>query len=427
MSKSKTSKRTGKAFRPETLMMGYGYDPFLSEGAVKPPVFLTSTFAFRNAQEGKRFFEWAYGLKERDPLSDPEMGLIYSRLNNPDLEILENRLAAWEDAEMGLVFGSGMAAITTAVLALVKPGQEIISTNPVYGGTDFFFEHICPEQGIEVHRTTTGSGAVEAIGKLLKERAGKVRLVFVETPSNPTNQMVDLKALAGLIAELRRDLPPEEAPLLMVDNTFLGPVFQQPLKLGVDLSVYSATKFIGGHSDLVAGAMLGSSTLLKKVAVHRTIMGSMADPFTCWMMMRSLETLSVRMQRQQENALELVKMLKEHAAVDEIFYPGELGSEQSRIWKEQCTGTGSLISFTVKGGEEEAFQVLNSVEIFKLAVSLGGTESLVQHPSTMTHSDLDEETKADASITPNLIRISTGIEHVEDLLDDLKAALDTLL
>lgn len=426
MSKHRNSTRTGKPFRPETLMMGYGYDPFLSEGAVKPPVFLTSTFAFRTAAEGKRFFEWAYGLKERDPAQDPEMGLIYSRLNNPDLEILETRLAAWEGADTGLVFSSGMAAIATTVQALVKPGQEIISTNPVYGGTDYFFEHICPEQNIEVHRTCAGSDSVKHIANLLDERGDSIRMIYVETPSNPTNQMVDLKALVELVQRSRVSREEGNELLLVVDNTFLGPVFQQPLELGVDLSVYSATKFIGGHSDLVAGALLGSSTLLKKVAVHRTILGTMAEPFTCWMMMRSLETLSIRMHRQQKNARAIVKMLQKHPAVEKIFYPGELDGEQTRIWKGQCSGSGSLISFTVNGGEAEAFKVLDNFEIAKLAVSLGGTETLVQHPGTMTHSDLDAETMLAAKITPNLIRISCGIEHEDDLLDDLKGALDTI-
>lgn len=405
-------------------MMGYGYDPFLSEGSVKPPVFLTSTFVFRNAQEGKRFFEWAYGLKERDPERDPEMGLIYSRLNNPDLEILEHRLAAWENAEMGLAFSSGMSAITTTVLGLVQPGEEIVSTNPVYGGTDFFFQHICPRLQIPVHRVTTGSDTVAEVERILKERGGKVRLVYAETPSNPTNSMVDLEALAKVAHGASGG---DRETLLMVDNTFLGPLFQQPLSLGADLSVYSATKFIGGHSDVVAGALLGPGRLLKDVAVHRTIFGSMAEPFTGWLLMRSLETLAVRMRQQQENALALVAALKEHPAVTRVFYPGEMEDPRQReIWKKQCTGSGSLISFEVEGGEAEAFQVLDGFEIAKLAVSLGGTESLVEHPSSMTHSDLDEETKRLAGITPSMIRMSVGIENVDDLLADVTGALDEI-
>lgn len=424
MSHHRISKRTGKPFSPETLMMGYGYDPFLSEGSVKPPVFLTSTFAFRSAHEGKRFFEWAYGLKERDPERDPEMGLIYSRLNNPDLEILETRLAAWENAEMGLAFSSGMSAITTAVLGLVQPGEEIVSTNPVYGGTDFFLSHICPRLKIGVHRVTTGTGTVDEVRRILAERGGKVRLVYAETPSNPTNSMVDLEALAK-VAHAASGA--ERETLLMVDNTFLGPLFQQPLSMGADLSVYSATKFIGGHSDVVAGALLGPGRLLKDVAVHRTIFGSMAEPFSCWLLLRSLETLAIRMRAQQENALALVAALKAHPAVTRVFYPGEMDDpRQTEIWKKQCSGSGSLISFEVKGGEEEAFRVLDGFEIAKLAVSLGGTESLVEHPSTMTHSDLDEETKRLAGITPAMIRISVGIENVDDLLSDVTGALDAI-
>jgi methionine-gamma-lyase len=425
MSMHRRSIATGRSFTPNTLMMGYGYDPARSEGAVKPPVFLTSTFVFRSAEEGKRYFEWAYGLKERDPARDPEMGLIYSRLNNPDLEILEQRLATWENAEASLVFSSGMSAITTSVLSLVQPGQEIISTNPVYGGTDFFFEHICPRWNITVHRVTSGTRAPQEVAALLRERAGKVRLVYVETPSNPTNSMVDIAALAGVLRH--EGTPPADSRiLLMVDNTFLGPLFQQPLSLGADLSVYSATKFIGGHSDLVAGALMGPSALLKEVAVTRTILGSMADPFTCWLLMRSLETLDVRMRRQQENARTLVEVLKAHPAVARVSYPGELEDSQNEIWRRQCSGSGSLITFEIKGGEEEAFRVLNRMELCKLAVSLGGTESLIEHPSTMTHSDLDEATKAAAGITPAMIRLSVGLESLEDLEADLRQALDVL-
>ncbi len=425
MSMHRRSALSGRPFAPDTLMMGYGYDPFLSEGSVKPPVFLTSTFVFRNAEEGKRYFQWAYGLKERDPSSDPEMGLIYSRLNNPDLEILENRLACWENADLSLVFSSGMSAITTTVLALVKPGQEIISTNPVYGGTDFFFEHICPRLNITVHRVSAGSDTPAKVEALLRERAGRVRLVHVETPSNPTNSLVDIRALAQAMKQVGV-APPDSEILLMVDNTFLGPLFQQPLNLGADLSVYSATKFIGGHSDLVAGALMGPHKLLKEGTVFRTIMGTMADPFTCWLLMRSLETLDVRMRRQQENARRLVTLLKAHPAVERVYYPGELGETQNAIWQRQCSGSGSLIAFDVRGGEAEAFQVLNRVEICKMAVSLGGTESLIEHPSTMTHSDLDEETKASAGITPAMIRLSVGLENIEDLEADLRSALAVL-
>ncbi|MDP2360433.1 MAG: cystathionine gamma-synthase family protein [bacterium] len=426
MSMHRHSARTGRPFAPETLMMGYGYDPFLSEGSVKPPVFLTSTFVFRNAEEGKRYFQWAYGLKERDPACDPAMGLIYSRLNNPDLEILENRLATWEQAEMCLAFSSGMSAITTTILALVEPGQEIISTNPVYGGTDFFFEHLCQRWNIRVHRVCAGTDAPREVERILRERAGRIRLVYIETPSNPTISMTDIDALRQVIQTAGQP-PADSEILLMVDNTFLGPIFQQPLTKGADLSVYSATKFIGGHSDLVAGAVMGASRLLKPVSMHRTILGTMADPFTSWLLMRSLETLAIRMRRQEESAVRLAAMLKAHPAVERVYYPGQLDEVQNAIWRRQCSGSGSLIAFDVKGGEEEAFRVLDQVEICKLAVSLGGTECLIEHPATMTHADLDEETRRLAGIHPSMIRVSVGLEHYEDVEADLRGALDVLL
>ncbi len=415
--------KSGKDFNPETLALGYGYRPELSQGSVKPPVFLTSTFQFASAMDGKRFFELAYGLRERQPGEIP--GLIYSRLNNPNLQIFEERLAAWDHTEKGAVFASGMAAISTSLLALLRPGDVVLSTAPVYGGTHFLFENILPNYGIEVIQVP-GGDHTPARMEAAAERAGRerVRLLFVETPANPSNLLTDIRAVADLAATLSHERG--ERVVTAVDNTFLGPVFQRPADHGADLVLYSATKFIGGHSDLVAGVATGSAELIDTIGVYRTILGTMANPFTGWMLLRSLETLSIRMRRQMKNARVLAKLLAEHPKVRAVHYPGllEEGTEQAAIYARQCTGPGSLIAFEVDGGEEAAFRVLDSFEVCRLAVSLGGTETLVEHPMSMTHADVPPEELELHGVTPGLIRMSVGIEHISDLKRDLLHSLD---
>ena len=418
---------------PESLMMGYGYEPHWSEGAIKPPVFLTSTFVFRNAEEGEAYFRQAYGL-DGAPTDSP-MGLIYSRLNNPVLEILEDRLRVWENAEAGATFVSGMAAITTTVLSLCRPGDQVAYSIPVYGGTDFFFNQILPAYGVETVAVESGDGFPERVRALGLER---LRVIFVETPANPTTSMTDIAACAALKAELSRTPTEAEradasrvAPgevLLAVDNTFMGPVFQQPLKAGADLSLYSATKFIGGHSDLVAGACLGRADLMERVVGFRTILGTMCAPFSAWLMLRSLETLKVRMEAQAASAAELARFLDGHPAVGRVFYPGLLpeGHPQTEVRERQCSGPGSLIAFEMRDPQDKAgaFRVLNRLRLAHLAVSLGGTETLVEHPAAMTHSDVSDADKVRSGITPGLIRVSCGLENVSDLIADFAQALD---
>ncbi len=418
-------KKTGKELNPETLALGYGYDPFLSEGAVKPPVFLTSTFQFRTAEEGQRYFELAYKL--RPPRTSEAPGLIYSRLNNPNLEIFERRVAAWDGTDEGAVFASGMAAITTLVWALLKPGDVILSTQPIYGGTHYFFEHILPAFQI-TNRFVPATGDVshalrEAVREFGPER---IRLVFIETPANPSNVLVDLSRAAEVVREVR--VAGRNACHLAVDNTFLGPVFQKPAAFGADFVIYSATKFLGGHSDLIAGVVTGSSHAMEAVKLYRTILGTMANPFTGWLLLRSLETVSVRMRRQAKSAQKLALLLAEHPKVKRVYYPGLLapGTAEHAIYEKQCTGPGSLIAFEVEGGVEGAQRVLNHFEIARLAVSLGGTESLVEHPMTMTHSDVPPDELARIGVSPGLIRMSVGLEHLTDLKRDLLSALEAL-
>lgn len=421
----KKHNKQGNEFHAETLALGYGYDPIRSEGAVKPPVFLTSTFQFESAEEGKRFFELAYGLKKAKPGEDP--GLIYSRLNNPNIQIFEERLAAWDKTEKGATFASGMAAISTSLLALLKPGEHIISSSPLYGGTYFFFEKILPVFGIHVTQVPGGNHTPELMLRAAKKIGiDKVRMFYIETPGNPSNILVDISAIARIARKLNKG---KKRPILTaVDNTFLGPVFQKPATLGADLVIYSATKFIGGHSDLIAGVITGPADLLKTITEYRTILGTMAMPFAGWMLLRSLETLSIRMRQQAKNAQRLSELLAEHPKISKVSFPGLLkeGDPQKEIYDRQCTGPGSLIAFEVKGGQKAAFKVLNSFEVCRLAVSLGGTESLVEHPMTMTHSDVPKEEHKIYGINPSQIRMSVGIEHVTDLERDLISALSKI-
>lgn len=410
-----------REFNPETLALGYGYDPSLSQGSVKPPVFLTSTFQFETAEEGKRFFELAYGLREPD--EGEESGLIYSRLNNPNLQIFEERMAAWDRSEAAATFASGMAAISTSMLALLEPGDLVLSTAPVYGGSHYLFKHILPKFGIETSFVDAGDGVAEKMRKLAEELGReRVRVLFTETPANPNNLHSDIAAVAGFADELRQT--GKEAHVL-VDNTLLGPVFQRPADFGADLVIYSATKFIGGHSDLVAGLATGSQELIKRILELRTILGTMTTPFNGWLLVRSLETVSVRMRRQAKNAGKLAQLLDEHPQVESVNYPGLLpaGSKQRELFERQCSGPGSLISFTVKGGQEAAYRVLERFEVFRMAVSLGGTESLVEHPMTMTHADVPPSDLESHGVGPGSIRMSVGLEHLSDLRRDLNHAL----
>lgn len=421
------------AVHPESLMMGYGYNPEWSEGAIKPPLFLTSTFVFKSAEEGEAYFRQAYGLDPVDPARP--MGLIYSRLNNPVLEILEDRLRVWEDSDQALCFASGMAAVATTILSLCRPGDEIVYSIPVYGGTDYFFEHIAPTYELKPIPVPAGPNIHEEIAKLSLKRP---RVIFIETPANPTTRMTDIAAMARVKRELSREPTAAEqadaslfAPgecLLVVDNTFMGPMWQQPCRLGADVSLYSATKFIGGHSDLIAGCCLGRKDVLDRIKVFRTILGTMSEPFTAWLMLRSLETLKIRMEAQMRNAEALAHFLADHPAVSRVYYPGLLEPDgpEYEIWTRQCTGAGSLIAFEMKDPQDKhsAFRVLNRLRLAHLAVSLGGTETLVEHPSAMTHSDVSLEQQRRAGITPGMIRVSCGIEHIEDLITDFRQALD---
>lgn len=422
MPKDDKRRRIGdRDLRPETLMMSYGYQPSLSEGAIKPPIFQSSTFVFESAEAGKAFFEVAYGLRDARP--GEEMGLIYSRLNNPDLEILEDRLTLWDEAEACCVFESGMAAITTMFLEFLSPGDVLLHSEPIYGGTAHFIRQVLPRFGIKPVPFIAGAGREEIEGALEAAGARHVAMVYLETPANPTNALVDIAMCADLA---REHSAPDRRAIVAVDNTFLGPVFQHPLKHGADLVLYSATKYIGGHSDVIAGACLGNKELMSRVRAMRTFLGTMAGPWTGWLLLRSLETLKMRMTAQMKNARYVADFLAEHPKVQKVYYLGHLTEEHPdfALFQRQCLSPGAMISFEVVGGEPEAFRFLNALRVVKLAVSLGGTESLAEHPAAMTHADVPPEDKARMGVSPSMIRLSVGVEHPEDIIADLQQALD---
>jgi methionine-gamma-lyase len=406
------------------MMMGHGYDPMLSEGALKPPIFLTSTFVFPNAAAGKRHFEGVTGKRPGG-----SEGLVYSRFNGPNQEILEDRLGVWEEAEDALAFSSGMSAIATLFLSMVKPGDTIVHSGPLYAATETLIGRILGKFGVNWLDFPAGATR-EEIDAVLRQAAsnGNVALIYLESPANPTNALVDIQAVAA-----SRDaiFTGETKPPIAIDNTFLGPLWLQPLKHGADIVVYSLTKYAGGHSDLVAGGVLGTKEHINTIRSMRNTIGTICDPNTAWMLMRSLETLELRMSRAGENAIKVCEFLRTHPNVERVGYLGFLEStpgmeRQADIYRRHCTGAGSTFSLIVKGGEKEAFAFLDALKIAKLAVSLGGTETLASHPAAMTHLSVPEERKQALGITDNLVRISIGVEDADDLIADFAQALDSI-
>ena len=409
--------------KPESLMMGYGYDPQLSEGSIKCPNFQTSTFVFKSAEQGKDFFNVVSG---RRPLEEGEQaGLVYSRFNNPTIEIAENRIAVWDGAEDCALTGSGMSAISTTLLTFSRPSDVVVYSEPIYGGTDTLINVILKQMGIQAvgYLSSEGTAGLE---RAIKEAStlGNISVVMLETPDNPTNNLLDIAACKVLMDELTQDQ--EASPVLAIDNTMLGPLWQKPLDHGADLCLYSLTKYVGGHSDLIGGSCSGSKALVSRIRKVRNSIGTTMDSNTAWLILRSLETLKIRMTAANDGARKVVDFLLKHDKVTRIDYPGLLQSDnpQYEIYQKQCTGAGSTFSFEVKGGEAEAFKVLNALKLVKLAVSLGGTESLAQHPAAMTHSGVPKERREFIGVTEGLIRISVGIEDADDIIADLAQALN---
>ncbi len=400
---------------PQTSSVSEGFDPTLSVMAVRPPIYPVSTYCFPNAAAAAHYFEVLLGKKDAVP-GEP-IGLVYARLNHPNAEMFEDSLRSVErGAHAAAAFTSGMSAITTTIFTLARPGTKILYQRPVYGGTDHVFRGILPGWNVDAIAVDPDrwDEALAAHGK-------DVSMVYIETPANPTLAMIDLDAMRVLVD---RHCPGGGVPIV-VDNTFLGPVFQSPLEHGADLCVYSATKFLGGHSDLVAGAITAKDpAIVTRVKANRAFFGTICEPFTAWMLQRSMATLWLRMTKQSKNASKLVDVIKAHPAVERVHYPTLFVGDQARIFRKQCRAPGSMIAIDLRGGREAAFRFLDQLSLVRLAVSLGGVESLASHPRTTTASEMSDEDLRASGVTEGLVRISVGVEYWRDLAKDITGALD---
>jgi cystathionine gamma-synthase/methionine-gamma-lyase len=412
--------------KPESLAMGYGYDPQLSEGAIKPPVFQTSTFAFKSAEHGAAYFRKSRGQSLPGDMADP--GLAYTRINNPNLEVLEDRLTLFDGGEEALAFSSGMGAITTTLLAFSNPGSVFVYSSPLYGPTEMFLKDFLPRFGMKSISFPADASAEEVKRVFAEAREmGEIAMVYAETPANPTNAIVDLDLCVSLAREYEKLQTIK--PVVVSDNTMQGPIGQTPLTTsGLDLVVYSVTKYIGGHSDLVAGAAIGSSEVIAKIRTLRTVLGTVPDPHTCWLILRSLETLKLRVTEAAKNAKKCAEFLRDHPKVLKVRYLGFLDDDpvKKEIFDRTCLQPGSTFAFDIKGGQDAAFRMLNQLKLIKLAVSLGGTESLMCHPGSTTHSGVPVELREAQGYTEGLVRLSVGIENADDLIVDLNQALDAV-
>ncbi len=410
-------------FSAESLVVAGGHDPMGVLNSLKNPIFQTSTFVFNTAEEGKAFFN---KYSSADTLEERNSSLIYTRLNHPNLTAAEFRLAQLDGAEDAAFFESGMAAISTTIMTFCKAGDLILMSSPLYGGTDTFIKRTLNQFDVAYIEFDTNHSLEEIKATILNHpRAKRLKMIYVETPANPTLSLTDI----GMIADLREDLRSSDIQaVIAVDNTYLGPIFQKPLAQGADLNLYSATKYIGGHSDVIAGACSGKEDLIQGIKGLRTTLGCMASPFTSWLVTRSLETVSLRMEKQASNAEQLANFLKNHPMVNKVYFLGHLeeGDPQHAIYKKQQNSAGAMMAFEVNGGEKAAFTFLNSLELVKLAVSLGSTETLASHPYTMSSSNMNEEDRIKNNITESLVRISVGIENPNDLISDFDQALNQM-
>ena len=385
-------------YRFATKAVHSGQSPDPSTGSVVLPIYTTSTFAFKDADQGAARF------------AGTEEGYIYTRLGNPTVKALEKNVADLENGEAARACASGMAAITTAVLTAVKKNDHVVSTDCVYGGTIKLFLDILSKFGVDF--TLVDTSNTENIKSALRENT---RLIYLETPTNPTLKLTDIREVAK-IAE-------ERNVVTMVDNTFMSPYFQRPIELGADVSLHSLTKYLGGHSDLVGGIIVGSAAFIKSVDPVLKNTGPTLGPFEAWLTLRGIKTLPLRMQKHNENALKIAEFLESHPKIERVYYPGLKSHPQHELAKRQMSGFGGVICFEVKGGLETGKRLMNSVKLCTLAVSLGAVETLIEHPASMTHAIVPKDERKKAGITDNLVRLSVGIEDGEDVAQDLEEAL----
>ncbi len=408
--------KTPYRVRPETAILTKGFDPQLSIGSARPPVYRTSTFVFSSPEAAERAFEIVLGKVH--PPAGESADLIYARLTHPNADILEDQLVPLErGAQAAAVFNSGMAAISTVLFTFLDRASSMLYTQPLYGGSQHLIHQIFEPLGFVARAVPAGDtrGLAAAIAEI-----SDLKLVFIETPANPTLTMTDIAAAA---AAVRRH---PARPLLVVDNTLLGPTFQHPIVLGADLVIYSATKFLGGFSDLLAGAVLAADPqLIQTLRGVRGLLGNILQADECWMLDSRLSTVALRMNRQSKNAQKIAERLANHPKIRRVIYPALFTDpDQIRIRDAQTDFSGSMLSLLLKGGKSAAFEFLRNLKIGRNAVSLGGVETLACHPMTTTHSELDAEELRAAGITPELVRISIGTEHWRDLLEDFTSALE---
>jgi len=409
-------------WKPRTRTAHIGYDPFLSMGAVRPPIFSVSTFATETAEKLEHMFRRAYGFEA--PLAPEDEWPIYTRVSNPNFIMLCDRLQCLElgaENPQAIYFPSGLSAIFTAVLTVCNPGDTLIFGYPVYGGTDHMFRHVIPEKlGLNV--VPVDATDLNNVEDALKKHGKNTSMVFIETPANPSLAMVDIQAIADLTHSLSDGI-------LGVDNTFMSPILQHPLQQGADMVLYSGTKSLGGHSDLIAGFVVDrDEKRARKIQSMRSSTGPTPSAFDAWLLYRSLDTLEVRVLGAQENAKKVASFLKDHPKIERIIYPDfyDKNSAEYKIYHKQCEGPGSMITFDPKGGKEEAYKILDNLKIFGLAVSLGGVESLAESPWFHTHLDVSDEDKLKSNFSPQTLRLSIGLEDAEDLCEDLDQALNKI-
>jgi methionine-gamma-lyase len=411
------------ALRPPTEVLTRGFDPKLSVGSARPAVFRSSTYVFSSPEAAERAFDIMGGRAKLEP--GEQMDLVYSRFNHPNAEIFEDQIVPLErGARAALVFNSGMAAIMTSMLAFLRPGSTVVYTVPIYGGTQHFIQDYLSVWGVNGIAVPAGQG------KQLDDAIRSLRtpaVVLIETPANPTLTMTDIARACATVGTLPASNG-RGRPLVMVDNTLLGPTFQHPLSLGADLVLYSATKYLSGLSDMIGGVALAKDPqLIQEIRSKRSLFGNILQPDECWMLDGRLPTVALRMNRASKNAQHIVEHLAGHPKIAKLIYPTMfVEPEQKAIFERQCDYAGAMFSLEIRGGKRAAFEFLRNLKVGHNAVSLGGVETLVCHPKTTTHSGFSEEEFRQAEVTDGLVRVSVGIEDWRDLLADFQQALDAV-